>query len=378
MAKKTDWMAKLSTLEGAVTERRDVHSTVIQTASPSLNFTYGHGWGLPLGFNMILYGSPGGGKSLICNMMAAGVHRDYSDGFVIKFNTEFREEAQTDAGLVKALGIDMDRYMGINANHPALIYDQIEKQVAAWCQEGMNLKLVIIDSLNSVQGRRALETDSVVKASIGDVAAVNKEGLKRILPIQRKHGFSVVMTSHVAIEMDPWEIKRNAGSPYKNGASVGVQHNAEYSMLVESNRNKDAREDLLGNQFLDTNLKDVADSNKGEETAKKIKVCMKKSSFGVKGRNGEFTLDYKHGIINTHEEVFLLATRRGVVERPNATAYVVGERKWTGKEAFLTALKEDTDLQKQLLKELQRRDLDGQMASYDAEDAKTNAAEESA
>lgn len=369
---KTNWMDKLSKLEGAVNERRDIHQTVIQTASPYLNFVFGHGWGLPLGHSLVLYGPPKAGKSLISYIMAAGIHHDYEDGIVLKFNTEFREEGQLDQKMASMIGIDWNRYKGIDANSPDLIYDQIEKQVAAWCEDGMPLKLIIIDSMNGVQGRRGMESDSILKTQIGDVALTNKEGLKRILPIQRKYRFGIVMTSHVAIEMDPIEQKR--GNKFRMGASIGVQHHGEYFMYVERNPTKDGKTDMLGREFVDNNTTDAAE--KGEQTANKIRFVMKDNSFGVKGRNGEFTFDYGRGLINTHEEVFLLGTRRNVVERPDNTHYVFDGRKWKGKEAFLQALKDEPELQEKILKDLRSRDMSGQMAAYDQQDAQVYGAPE--
>ncbi len=365
MAKKDTafWKNKLSGLEGAVVNRRNPHDTVIQTASPSLNFVFGKGWGLPLGYSLAMYGEPKSGKSLLSYLFAGGVHRDYDDGFVVKFNTEFREEGQLTPEWAAMYGIDWDRYVGIDANDPVLIYDQIETQINTWCQEGLPIKLVIIDSMNGVQGLREKENTSVSDSMMMDVAKANKTGLKRILPVQRKHGFSLIMTSHVAIEMDPIEVKRNG--KYKSGMSVGVQHHCEYSMYVERARNKLDREDMLGKEFKDSQNVSL-DGKTGDTLAHKIYYEMKDSSMGPKLRNGELTFDYGRGIINQHEEVFKLAVGRAVVERPNATAYVFQGNKWTGKESFLNALKESPELQEQILKELRTRDVAGQQAVYDA------------
>jgi hypothetical protein len=365
---KTNWKSKLATLEGAVdtSVQRNIHSTVIQTVSPSINFTYGRGWGLPKGFSLVLYGPPKAGKSVLTYMHAAGVQHDYPEDFVLKFNTEFREEGQLDAKGMQIFGIDKDRYQGINVNNPGLIYDTIEQKVAAWCADGMKVGLIIIDSLNGVQGRRVQE--SVMDQTIGDVAQTNKEGLKRILPVQRKYGFSLILTSHVAIEMDPIEQKR--GNKFKMGASVGVQHHGEYFMYVESSKNKADLADLLGKEFRDESTKDLFGADgKGEQTGFKIRATMKESTFGIRGRTGQFTWDYAKGVINQHEEVFLLATRRNIIERPNNTSYIFKDQKWVGKETMISALKDSTELQGAILKELQDRDLQGRLVAYDQVEA---------
>lgn len=94
MADPKSFMKQLLKLEGAVIERRNVHSTVVGTRSPSLNFCYGKGWGLPFGYSTLLMGPEKGGKSLIVNAMIAQLHADYPDAIAVRYNTEFRESAQ--------------------------------------------------------------------------------------------------------------------------------------------------------------------------------------------------------------------------------------------------------------------------------------------
>jgi hypothetical protein len=232
------------------------------------------------------------------------------------------------------------------------------------CVDGFPLKLVILDSLNGVQGRRDMNADTIMTQQMGDRAATLKAGLLRILPIQRRHGFSVVLTSHVTPEMDQLEAKRNG--KWKMGASVGCQHAAEFFMFVESSQNLADKADLLGKEFIDESVKDLfGKEGKGEVTGMKIKTTMKESSFGVKGRTGQFTFDYATGVINQHEETFLLGSRRGVILRPNQTTYVFKDQSYRGKEAMILALKNSSELQEEVLKELRERDLQGRLVAYD-------------
>lgn len=362
-----NWKKKLEGFEGAVTEKQSIWSTVIQTASPSFNFIFGRGHGLPLPFTLLLAGQPKAGKTVVSNMLIAGVHHDYPEGFAMKFDTEYRERGQLDEKGAKLFGIDISRYQAISANSPDLVFDQIEGKVGSMCADGFPLKLIIIDSLNGIQGRRDLGADSVMQQQIGDRAATLKAGLLRILPVQRKYGFAVVLTTHVTPEMDPLEAKRNG--KWKMGASVGVQHAAEFFCFLESSQNKADKADLLGKEFVDETQKDLFGMDgKGEQTGMKIKATMKGNSFGIMGRTGMFTFDYAKGVINQHEEVFLLATRRGIISRPNNTSYIFKDQKWVGKEAAILALKGSTELQAEVLRELQERDMQGRLLAYDEVD----------
>jgi hypothetical protein len=347
-----NWLSKLQKLEGAVVGNYNPHSNVIRTPSPSVNFTFGNGHGLPFGFTMALGGPPKGGKTVLCNAAIGQLHRDNPEAYAIKFDTEFREQGQLTEAQTALWGIDKERYQAFSVNTPAGVFDAIEQNVAALCQDGMPLKLVVIDSITGIQGRRSMNADTIDTQQIGDLALTLQEGFKRILPVQRKYRFAIILTCHIRAEMDLLEQKR--GNKVKMALPFGVQHYAEYFMFVEPNRNKEGRTDLAGKEFRDETKGDIADN--AEQTGHKIRVKMKDSSCGPKGRGGEFTLDYHRGIINIHEEAFLLGKNRGVLEMPNQASYMFAGQKWVGKDSMLNALAESPDLQKQVLDEVFRRD----------------------
>lgn len=349
-----DWMKLLQKHEGAVVEEYDPFSHIVRTPSPSVNFCFGNTHGLPQGFTLALYGPPKGGKSVLCNAMIGQMHKDDPEAIAIKFNTEMREMGQLTVEQAKVWGIDRSRYMAYDVNQPELIFDFIEKEVNAYCQEGMPLRLVVIDSITAIQGRRAQNADSILTQQIGDHALTIQDGLKRILAIQRKHKLAVILTAHVRAEMD--QLEKMRGNNTKMAASFGVKHHAEYFMMVEPWNSKEGKTDLLGNKLEDESLTDTMGG--AERIGHKIRVCMKDSSLGPKGRVGVFTLDYHKGIVNVHEEVFLLGVNRGVIERPNNMTYAFGGKKWAGKPAMLDALKEDTSLREAILKEVRKRDVD--------------------
>ncbi len=356
-------MQKLSKLEGAVVDSYNPHEHVIRTASPSVNFLFGKGHGLPRGLTLALGGPPKGGKTLLCNAFTGQLHRDDPEAMVVKFNTEFREKGQGTAEERQRIwGIDPNRYMTYEVNSPMLIFDRIEKDLAAACEEGMPLALVIIDSTSGIQGRRAMNADTIETQQIGDLALTLGEGFKRILPVQRKYNFAVILTCQIRAEMDMLEQKR--GNKFKMQLPLAVQHYAEYFAYVEPNRNKEGRTDLSGKEFRDAAQGDIADNS--EQTGHKIRVKMKDSSCGPKGRLAEFTLDYRTGLVNLHEEVFLLGKHRGIFETPNNMTYVLGDRKWVGKPAVLASLKEEPELCEQVISEIKRRDNAG---AYDKEDS---------
>lgn len=357
MATKKNLLKELAKLDGAVVDDYNPFSHTLMTPSPSVNFTYGNTWGLPRGYSQVLFGPPKSGKTVIANAMTGQIHRDDPNTNVIKFDTELRERGQMTDEIAKIWGIDKERYLTFSVNSPVMIFDRIEKEIAAMCDEGLDLSLVIIDSITGIQGRRAENAESIAVQQIGDHALTLQEGFKRILSVQRKHNFSVLLSAHVRAELDLLEVKR--GNKHKMAAAFGVQHYAEFFSYVERLRNKDTRADLLGNSFEDTSLKD-ADGN-ADRTGHKIRVTMKDSSFGCEGRTGVFTFDHRRGIINTHEEAFLLGTNRGIIEKPTQQSYAFKDRQWRGKPAMLDALKENPELCREVIEAVRQADMSGRL-----------------
>jgi RecA/RadA recombinase len=354
------WMRKLRDMENVVTREYNPYSRIIRTPSPSVNFSFGKGFGLPRGYSASFYGPPGGGKSLLLNATIGQLHRDDPEAIAVKIDTEFREEAQLDPTEYAKWGIDPDRLVTFADNRPT-VFDIISNDLEAMCQDGAPIALVGIDSINAIQGRRAMNQEGIETQQIGDEALTIQTGLKRILPFQRKHHVGLIVCTHVRAEMDALEQKR--GNKTRMAGSFGLQHHIEYFLYIERNRNKDARVDLAGKAYEREGTGDVAGN--ADVTGHKIRTIMKKNSMSAAGRVGEFTLNYDKGIVDTHEEVFLLATNRGVIERPNQKTYVFAGKEYNGKQAIIQTIKDHPEMQAEILKELQRRDAEGVFAAAD-------------
>lgn len=358
------WGAKLGKLNSVVEQRKDVFSKIITSPSPSVNFTYGRTHGLPQGYSCVLYGPPKGGKSVLSHMMMGQVHQDDPEAWVLKIDTEFRADGQLDDKSCALYGIDQERMKVMQTNSPKDIFDQIEKDIGALCEQGLPLKLIVIDSLNGIQGLRAQNNDSIEKVTIGDHALTVQNGLKRILPVIRKYDIALVLIDQVRAEMDVTEQMR--GNKTRMQSSFGVQHIVEYFMVVETDKTIDGRKDITGKELVNEDAKDLGGkTGNAEITGIKIKVKMKDSTMGPKGRTGKFTYDFHKGIINQHEEVFLLGTRRGVIENPSQGQYKFEENSWRGQEKLLAALASDKALCARIIAELKRRDLAGDFAASD-------------
>jgi hypothetical protein len=107
---KNKWMQEFDKVEGFVDYTQDAFMEGARSPSPSVNFIFGNTHLIPWGASVIFWGPPKGGKSLICNLIAGQVHKDYPEALVLKFNSEMREKFQMTERSLRMFGIDPDRY----------------------------------------------------------------------------------------------------------------------------------------------------------------------------------------------------------------------------------------------------------------------------
>lgn len=334
------WMKQLSSLDGAVSAGSDIQ--VIKTPSPSLNWIFGKNQGIVAGSSVLLFGEAKSGKSLVSYLCAGHMHQTDPDAIVLRFDTEMRSTFQMSGNW----GIDYDRFQSIDSNDPVEVFDQITGPIASMIQDGMPLKMIIIDSMTNLSGLREKDADSIANTQMGDRAGAVTKGLKRILPIIRRNKIVFIGTAHMRANFDAGMY----GPKIKASLSHSEKHWYENYIEVKRDNAKEGKADLLGNALENSEIKDFR-GNK-EITGHKIYVKMTENSLGVAGRSGEFTIDYEKGLINVHEEIFQLAINNNLVERPNNRTYIVNDVKYTSKEEFLTAIRDSEELQKYLLSKL--------------------------
>jgi RecA/RadA recombinase len=349
-------MNKLRKLEGTVVSGYDPQLNCAQTPSPSVNWAFGtKGWGLPYGYSMVLYGPPKGGKSIICNAMIGTMHQNDPEAIAITFNTELRGELQANEDQMKTFGIDPERFIVYDVNSPEMIFDRIEHDIAGAIEEGAKIKMIVIDSITNINGRRTMNANTVMQQQIGDRAATIQDGLMRIMPIIRKHRIALVMAAHVRAELDMAEQMR--GNKVKMAGAFGLKHQAEFFVFVEPVKSKEGKTDILGKAFVDDSVKDIMD--KEQRSGHKIRLRVMDTSIGIgHGRTAEFSLDYRDGIINTHEEVFRMGVNLGVIERPNNVTYIYKDKNYKGIAAIVNSMKDDKDLTNDILNSIKARDLE--------------------
>lgn len=355
------WMTRLLKEENAVKRDYNPFMHGIRFSSPGMNFLFGNTHCLPLGYILCCWGPPKSGKTIAWYDLVGQLHRDDPDAWALRFDCEFKEEGQLTDRMVKSYGIDTNRYIAKMTNQPEDIFDYIEKEVDAMCQDGFPLKALCIDPLSNIQGRRSQNAEGVMTQQRGDRAQTLQDGLQRIWPILHKHRIAFYITCQARAEQDPAKLMQH--KTIRQEAAFFVKHFGGYTMRIEPVDTTKGRQDLGENKYENEAMLDGR--GKAEQTAHKVRATMESNSFGPKNRSIEFTFDdVNGGIVNHWEEVFTLGKNRNIVTMPNDQTYVMKdwpnkgeESTWRGKKNFFMALQQNEDLRKEICSRIRDQDI---------------------
>lgn len=331
---KNKWMSQMYKMDAAVDPNYNFYipENVVRTKSPSINWTFGKGGGLPFGFGLLLYGKPKSGKSLTADVLAAGVHQQDPEGIVVKFDTEHREDNTSRA----MWGVDDSRYMAFNTNEPKDIFDKIHDEFVPMLEAGFPLRMIIIDSVSGVEGVKAKNAASVEDHQMGDKALTIGKGLTRILPIIRKYKIALVCCEHVRANLNAGAY----GPKEKMAGAWAEKHFFEYYMEVKADGSAEGKKTITGDKF-EGDIKD-AKGNK-EQTARKVWVKMVDNTKSFSGRTVRVTFSRSEGLAHVEDELFELGWGLGIIEKSGSN-YTLNGQTFHGKPKTIAALKENKEL----------------------------------
>lgn len=344
------WLKQLKAYDDTVDYDYDSYASenCIYTPSPYFNWIFANkSMGLPKNASMLLFSEPKAGKSLAIYAMVLELQRRDPEAIAIMFNTELRGQLQNNV----FPEIDKDRFVIYDTNDPVEIFDRIEKDIKPMVQDGMPLKLLAIDSLTNIIGVKRNDADSVADHLVGDHALTVSNGLMKLVPFAKRNRIPLIATSQMRANvgaMTKYEPKD------KMAESWAVKHGFEYFVSFKKAGSADDKQDIEGKTFEEEGMQDARGNSLA--TGHKIYVKMEASSIGQSGRAGVFTLDYKKGIINQHEEIFFLGKNTGVIQLQGTKTYTFGEHKFNGKKECALAIRDNVQLAVDILEAIRKLD----------------------
>lgn len=342
------WLKQLKAYDDAVDYEYDSFApeNCLYTPSPYFNWIFANkSQGVPKNASILLLSEQKAGKSLSCYAMILEMQRRDPEGIAIYFNTELRGALQHNV----FPGIDKDRLVIYDTKDPEEIFDRVEKDIKVMVQDGMPLRMIVIDSLTNIQGIKRKDADSVSDHLRGDHALTLMTGLDKLVPFCKQNKILLIGTSQMRANQ-----KATPGGPDTQMAeSWTVKHTFEYFISLKRAGSAEDRVDIEGKTFEDEVGKDARDNKL--LTGHKIFVKCEASSIGPQGRAGVFTMDYEKGIVNQHEELFFLAKNLNIIKLEGRT-YTYGDQKWIGKKECALAIRDNEKLAKELLEEIRKTD----------------------
>jgi hypothetical protein len=340
--------------EDAVDFEYDAYAeeNMIFSPSPYLNWIFANrNHGLPKGAGILAFAPEKTGKSLLIQAFIQELHQRDKEAVAVVQNTEMRGFLQGTKGLFK--GIDKKRLIIFDSNRPEDVFDRFADEIYPMIEDGsLPVGLYACDSLTAVGGTKA-EGRSVNDHLVGDKALTKSKGLDRIIPLLKKkripHIFTEQMRTNIITNGQP-------GPADKSAATWNTKHTFEYFIKMAKAGAKEDKVDLKGEAFVNEAVKDAR--GEGEAVGHKIYFKMDANSLGPAGRSGVVYIDYKKGIENLHEEIFLLGYNTGVIKREGNSIYVHGDVKVNGKGNFALKIKEDPALGQAILAQVKALDSD--------------------
>lgn len=337
------WLKQLKSYEDSVDYEYDSFAAenCVYTPSPYWNWIFANkSNGIPKNSTVLEYSEPKAGKSLGIYAIIDEMQRRDKEGIAIYFNTELRGALQHNV----FPSIDKDRMIIYDTNDPAEIFDRVEGDIKAMVQDGMPLRIIAIDSLTNIMGVKRENAKSVTDHLMGDRALTIQTGLSKLIPFCKRNKIL-----HVATE----QMRANVGGgdyapPTKTASAWATKHAYEYAISFRKVSKTDAKDLMIGDKtFEEDDLKDAAGNKL--LLGHKVYVKMEGNSIGQAGRAGVFTLDYRQGIINQHEEIFWLGKNCGIIEMEGNKTYIIGKERFNGKKECAEAIKSDSELGKAIL-----------------------------
>ena len=347
------WLKQLKAYDDAVDYEYDSYApeNCLYTPSPYFNWVFANkSHGAPKNSSILLLSEQKAGKSLSCYAMILEMQKRDPEGIAIYFNTELRGALQHNV----FPGIDKDRMIIYDTKDPVEIFDRIEDDIKAMVQDGMPLRMIVIDSLTNIQGIKRRDAASVENHLRGDHALTIQTGLDKLVPFCKRNKILFIGTSQMRANQ-----KATPGGPDTQMAeSWTVKHTFEYFISLKRAGAADDKMDIEGKTFEEEATKDARDNSL--LTGHKVYVKCEANSVGPQGRSGVFTLDYEKGIINQHEEIFFLGKGVGVIKLEGRT-YTFGKEKWIGKKECALAIRDNPKLAAEILEEVRKLDDKGQV-----------------
>lgn len=311
----------------------------ITTGSVSMDWATGGGF--TRGTMTVLWGSPGGGKTLLMLKTMSNEQKAFPNKIAIVIDSEYSFDAQR----AEAMGVDLSRLVVIQSNTIEGAFSEFGKIA----EEMIKAKDVCFIGVDSVRGFSSLSEEKAVlegdmdKAinAYGGVAKTIGPVLNLLNRVTNEIGCTTILCNHAMANMDS---RTSAYYPYILSGGQKLKHLCSTILFIDKVNNKASRlvsemTDVQGNPITIGNL---------------MRVKVTKSRKTVEGKVAEFYWNLETGEFEQKEsELFNLAKALGVLKGVGSWYTYGPEKQGLKKQAksWVDTLTSDKNMYNKILNE---------------------------
>lgn len=298
--------------------------------TPSIGLNKALGGGLPYGRQVLLWGSKSSAKSSLC-LQTIGLAQ--KEG---KLCAWVDAEMSYDEEWAKKLGVDPEKLIYSEARS---INDMVDVTVALL---GAGVDIIVIDSISSLLPAVYFEKDSTELKQLDQTKQIGSESK------DLKHAWMMINYANnrekPALIIAISQARNNITAMYTQAVPTGGNATQFFSStiikLFSSGSDAQAIKNKIpvGNKLIE------------QKVGRKVRWEVQNSKTSAPGDSGEYDFYFKGGLLGIDEIGDLVDTAEllGLVERTGAWYLLPDGSKLQGRDAFVSRVKEDQELQQLL------------------------------
>tara|TARA_Y100000034_G_C6903949_1_gene418905 strand:+ start:454 stop:1596 length:1143 start_codon:yes stop_codon:yes gene_type:complete len=312
----------------------------ISTGSPKLDEAIGIG-GIPMGRITQFAGQESSGKT----MLALSCIKSYLDANPNNTALFIDAEYTYDPEWAQSQGVDISRVMVIKTNDAKAIFEGLigtmktnsktkkvsknMKGILDYVIEGedprfKDLGIIVLDSIAVLNTPLEISAD-IGKANMAPIPRFLSTELKKLTPIVAQANVVFIGINQVRVNLG-----QMFGDPTTSPGGKALKHACS----------------LMINMAPVFSADSVIKNNAGDKIGHTVRAKIQKNKVGAPYRQAEYKVKYKKGIVNIEEEVFDLAVKYGIIERPSSQSYLIDGEKIRGRESAISAFSSNVSVVK--------------------------------
>jgi recombination protein RecA len=183
-----------------------------------------------------------------------------------------------------------------------------------------SLGLIVLDSI-AVLNTPLEAAAAIGKANMAPIPRFLSTELKKLTPVLAKANVAFIGINQVRVNLG-----QMFGDPTTSPGGKALKHACS----------------LMINMAPVYGADNVIKNDSDERIGHKVRAKIQKNKVGAPFRQAEYFVEYKKGIVNTHNEIFDLSVKYGLIERPNSQSYIVNGEKIRGRDNAIKSFSEDS------------------------------------